>query len=60
MCAHVQLPIRPLLMAQSAMRIASAGMMGDPMLPLVFEKNSHVLLCMVFSGPRWNWRMPSL
>lgn len=29
-------------------------------MPLAREKYSHVLLCMVFSGPRWNCRMPSL
>lgn len=35
-------------------------MMGEPAMPLAFEKNSHVLLCIVLSGPRWNWRIPSL
>jgi hypothetical protein len=46
-------------MAQSAIRMASLGKMGLPEIPLEAENDAHVLLCIVFSGPRWNWRMPS-
>lgn len=39
-------------MAQSVIRIASVGIVGDPEMPLAFEKSSQVPRDMVSSGPR--------
>ena len=43
---------KPWLIAQSVIRIASAGSFGDPLIPLACEKSSHVPRAKVSAGPR--------
>ena len=46
-------------MAQSVILIASVGFLGDPVIPLVREKSSHVPPAIVSVGPLWNCKIPS-
>src|ERR1700689_3689257 len=49
---QVQRGPRPWLIAQSVIFIASAGFFGDPLIPLAWEKSSHVPPARVSAGPR--------